>query len=70
MAVHVAVRNYEYKGKIWLSKPIKQAKETIYVMENIWAKGTENDEVHAYMELNSHKTMNIIHLKNAGLSGE
>jgi hypothetical protein len=34
IAIHVAVRNYKYKKKIELIRPIRQDKEGAYVIEN------------------------------------
>ena len=46
---------------------MKQDKEGTYGIENIWAKGMEKDGVWSYIELNTHKTMNVVLLQNVGI---
>ena len=64
MAVHVVVRNYKYKRRVELIRPMKECKEGAYVIGNTLVKGTEKDEIWPYSELSIHKTLNMVNLHN------
>ncbi len=71
MAVHVVVSNYKYKRKSRINQTDERMQRRhLCNWEYMSEEENWKDRVWSYIELSTHKAMNILHLQNVHLLTE